>query len=199
MKLNNILTSPLFKKTMKNTVIGLLFLSVLWLTYSSCSTATTCSVSKSGFLTNFDTMIKKVSEKELKSNDDQWASYDQKFEKFVEECYPSYEENMTEEEKQKFWLKSVEYYWHRYGLGFIKRLGDENDPLSQEIVRNAEETWGGVDEIVSHMLDEFGMSIKDFDTEQFEDLFNDIGNDIGKWGKKLEKIFKDVERKNRNN
>ncbi len=184
---------------MKNTGIGLLFLSILWLTYTSCSTATTCSVSKSGFLTNFNTMVKTVGDKELKSSDDQWTSYDQKFEKFIDECYPSYEENMTDDEKQEFWLKSVEYYWYRHGLGFIKRLGDKNDPLSQEIVSKTEETWGGVDEVVSHLLDEVGMTIKDFDTEQFEGLFKEIGADVEKWGKKLEKIFKDAERKGRKN
>jgi len=183
---------------MKNTLLGLSFLAFLAASISSCTLATTCSVSKSGFLLNFDTMIKKIAEEELRSNDATWESYDSKFKKFVEECYPSYEEQMTLQEKKEFWYKTFEYTWYRHGIQTMELLFDDHDPFYSHITTETQKVYGeDLSPVVERLLEEVI-------PEQFGELFNEIGTDleklwenglkedVEKWGRrKLETIFKE--------
>ncbi len=173
---------------MKQLIAGIALLGFA-IFITSCTGSAVCSINKKGFLNGFDALVTSAEKKDMKSNDPTWENYDKKFKQIVEECYPSYEEDMTLEEKKEFASKSVEYYWHRHGLGFVKRLGDKDDPLAQEIVEQSREAWGSLDAVISELLDELGVTLKDFDTKEFENLFKEMGTDMEKWGKKIEKIF----------
>ena len=174
---------------MKNSGLILILLSVI-VAFQSCN-SDLCGFNAKHFLSTFDTFVEKIKDEDLNYNDEKWVKYDQKFTKMKEECYPKFEDKMTDEQKEEFWANSAKYYWLRYGSGFINQLLDEDSDVIENIFENLRDRWNESEEELDEVFKEVQREMENVDKDELEDLLRDIGKDVEEWGKKLEEIFED--------
>ena len=107
--------SIMTKKLLFGSLLLLLFIA------QSCSN-NACGSSKDDFLANYADLLETVNRKDLAVSDGQWTKYDERFRAMVEECYATYEPEMSGREKRRFWRQAMQYYVVRYGEGVSKEL-----------------------------------------------------------------------------
>lgn len=139
------------------------FIALILFLTSACST-NECGSNKAKFLANFNDLIEEVTEAELDYSDDAWDKHDNRFRKFVEDCYPEYEEELSNRERRKFWGQFVKYYYKRYGAG-----------LAQEMLAQ-----GGA------QLEGVQLQLDNLPIKELEGLMETIGGDMERWGEELE-------------
>ena len=164
---------------MKRTMFYLFVFSLLATT--SCDIGT-CGLNKDGFIKNSTAFFQEIKDKERSELDKDWSSYDSKLESFVVECYDRYEDELNTEEKAEFWGGVVTYYLKRYRFNVVEALADENNAVSVRILAELEnEEWEEQD---------LEKVFNDLFKEDFEELIDDIKEDMMGWKDKFEKIFK---------
>lgn len=105
------------------TRLPLFYLSLLVL-FSSCANHISCGGDKDAFVDNFYTFIDdlKAEQKEGKLSDSQWESYDIKFKKLTEECYPQFENDLTTTDQLGVAASVAAYYYAKHGLSAMIKL-----------------------------------------------------------------------------
>ncbi len=169
----------LYQMALKSRILILFAFTLL---SQSCS-LDQCGGSKSSFLEKYNSFIKEVKSSDLSYSDEGWKKKDEQFENYVEHCYERFGAEMTSAEKRSFWIKSIQYYYKRYGTGFATELFDETNALSLKIRDQLGEIW-------ENPKMAFREALKEVGGEELNELLNEVSSDIKKWGKKLENIFK---------
>jgi hypothetical protein len=105
------------------TALYLLCFSLL-LSISSCASYVSCGGDKDAFVDNFYTFIEELKEeqKQGKLSDSQWESYDAKFKKLTEECYPEFEDKLNTTDQLGVAASVAAYYYAKHGLTAIVQL-----------------------------------------------------------------------------
>jgi len=116
----------------------LFFIFIIALALQSCS-LDPCGDSKDDFLANYNGLLEKVKTENLSFSDGGWTDYDDQFQIMIESCYENYEAELSAKELSNFWTNAIEYYYKRYGVGFVKELKNKNN-LKE--VSNDVEKWG---------------------------------------------------------
>lgn len=113
----------------------LLLSSIVFLTlfqFFSCK-EDPCST-KDGFLESFDTFITEYDKASTEMDTTLRADYDQRFRGIVNNCYKKFKPDMSLEEKQEFWKKSLRYYMGKYeGSVDLNLSSVMDDPFNQYI------------------------------------------------------------------
>jgi len=164
-----------------------LFVALIGLmTWTSCSLGDPCGGDKSQFLDNYNAFMQEVDDLDLDHNDEAWKEYDDRFKKMVEECYEIHEGEMSLREERKFWAKTVTYYVQRYGNGFADVLKNDNSELNLSIKEHMKDAKGDIRIALNDL--EINLS-----AQEVEDMFDELGSDLEKlgkkWGKKLENLI----------
>jgi hypothetical protein len=96
----------------------------LSLLISSCASYVSCGGDKEAFVDNFYAFIDdlKAEQKEGKLSDSQWESYDAKFKKLTEECYPEFEDELNTTDQLGVAASVAAYYYAKHGLGAMVKL-----------------------------------------------------------------------------
>lgn len=107
----------------KSTTLHLLLLALLLFT-SSCANYISCGGDKDAFVDNFYTFIEAVQneQKQGKISDAQWESYDAKFTKLTEECFPQFENELTTSDQLGVAASVAAYYYAKHGLSAMIKL-----------------------------------------------------------------------------
>ena len=119
----------------------ILLLIGLGFVLSSCSKEVSCGDNSEAFLLNYFALIREAQLAKLSVSDAGWKQYDEQFRAMVEECYQLYESDLTRGQRRSFWSKAVQYYYHRYGSGFMKEIKNESSELSRRIKREIDNRW----------------------------------------------------------
>ncbi len=170
---------------MKNLIRSCFAFVCAMLVLTSCSNDP-CGNNKDAFLKNFNALVDKVEAIEYDAKNAKWEGYNEEFKRMVDECYKIHEDDLTRREEKDFGKKVAVYYlktfkdqvkFEEYAAEFGKLMDDNLDGLSDKI----------------------STSIKDLDIDinlndqEIEELFEELGSDIEKmgkkWGKKLENIL----------
>lgn len=89
---------------------------------------------KEGFLQSFEAFQTDYEEVSAKMDTTLRAEYDDRFRGMVNTCYKKYKPEMSLEEKQEFWKKSLKYYMKRYDGEVDLDLSEAlDDPFNQYI------------------------------------------------------------------
>jgi len=156
------------------------FFAVLSIFLSACQ-LDPCA-NKDKFLTTFDQFVEDVSESETEISLEHWKGHDEKFKKYVEECYVSHKEELSNSEKKSFWSNSIRYYYHRHGNGFFTELENDNDPLAKLMEKELEEVFNNPEDVIIALVkEEFG--------EDITEGIDKVVDGIKKLGEDLKEIF----------
>ena len=96
----------------------------LLLLISSCSNYIGCGGDKDAFVDNFYAFIEDLKEeqKEGKLSASQWESYDAKFKKLTEECFPQFEDELSTTDRLGVAASVAAYYYAKHGLTAMIKL-----------------------------------------------------------------------------
>jgi len=91
---------------------------------SSCANYIDCGGDKDAFVDNFYTFIEDLKEeqKEGKLSASEWESYDAKFKKLTEECFPQFEEELNTSDRLGLAASVAAYYYAKHGLTAMIKL-----------------------------------------------------------------------------
>ncbi|MFT6938156.1 MAG: putative small secreted protein [Saprospiraceae bacterium] len=162
--------------------LRLLILFVAMTSFTACNLMSPCGNSKEEFLKNYNAFIKNIEEKDLAYDANEWEAYDSDFKQIIEECHEKYKAEMSASEEIDFWTNALAYYYYRYGTDMISVLRDSSNELSVTISENVNSAIDNPKVVLKKILGKDKM-------DELEDLLDSFGKDIGKWGKKLEKLF----------
>lgn len=165
---------------MTKTVLFGMFILLL----SACELAQPCG-DKDQFLENFEDFVAKVGEEKRTYSDAQWEQYDRKLERFVEACYQKHKEDLTTEEEIAVVGHSMKYAFHRYGLGVLRDLADD-DTRNRVVTSIREELLDDMD----NMEEELDVLIKEItNSRDWDAFFKDLEREAEDFSKKIEEIF----------
>jgi len=137
---------------------------------------------KEKFLTNFDSFVEDISESEESISLEEWKKHDEKFKKYIEECYTNHKGDLLSSEKQSFWANSIRYYYERHGNSFFTELNDENDTLAKIMEEELSEVFNNPEEaIIALVKEEYG--------EDITKSIDKVVDEIKKLGEELKDIF----------
>lgn len=159
-------------------LLGIVLMSYL---ATSCQVIQ-CGPDKDSFLSKYDKFIDKVDRLDMDVSDEKWNKYDEEFKVYIEDCYDHFEQDLTNKERRRFWMKTLKYYATRYGEGMLNELS-RKDGISEKIEKNIEDA-----------LEVTGRDLEDFvnkNMAEIEDLVRDIGDDIEDWAAKLKEILQE--------
>lgn len=136
----------------------------LLLLISSCASYVSCGGDKDAFVENFYALIDdlKAEQKQGKLSDSQWESYDAKFKKLTEECYPQFENDLNTSDQLGVAASVAAYYYAKHGLSAMIKLAQAELAIqkvlleldytvlftaAKEIINNPDEIHKIVDDI----------------------------------------------------
>lgn len=169
---------------MRKTVIIIVSAIVTLLITQSCS-VDQCGTNKDKFLSNYNKLMDTIEDSGYDKENRKWNDNDEKFQQYVKECYENFEDDMTNKETKEFWGRAMSYYFKKFG---------QNVDLEQkgaEIGKLLEENIGDVSKELGNALKNIDIDIN-IDEEKMEEIFEELGSDIEKLGKKWGKILEDV-------
>lgn len=152
------------------------------MTFTACDLMSPCGANKEEFLTNYDTFIQEIKEKDLAYDAAEWESHDREFKAIVEDCYKKYEADLSTSEEVEFWTNALAYYYYRYGTDMVAVLNDGSDELSVTISEK-------VDEVIENPMIAIRKILGKEKAGELDGLMKDLEKDLNKWSKKIEKLF----------
>lgn len=131
-----------------------------------------CGSSADDLLDKVERLVVDVKKMEYPSDDPRWESYDQRFEKYYEECYDQWVADMTGEQKKEFAGLTARYLANRLGKPIFKSLFNKFN------------RWTREDEEMEELADKFGRDLQNFieDTgSEGNRLLRDLYRDAREW------------------
>jgi len=159
---------------------------------SSCS-FDVCS-SKRMYVNSYDQFMKKIEKNQEDYSEKDWEELDAKFERFSEECYEKFEDDLSKKEKNQIMKHNLKYVVVRVKSELPFDLSEDNQQKVDDFLDGLEldgdnikingkklkEIWEDVDKTkFKEAADEFGKGF-----EKLEKAFEEIG-------KELEEIFEE--------
>jgi len=145
---------------------------------SSCS-LTPCGFNKDQFISNHQELVAQAKKNKKKWDSNEWSIADDRMKKMVEECYESYEEELTSKDVRIFWAGTTKYYFNRFGTGFLNKLTDEEDSLSKALEK-------GIKSIDKNKEGFFEDLIKENFGDDIKSTLNEVGDELEKLKGELE-------------
>ncbi|NNE54837.1 MAG: hypothetical protein HKN32_02370 [Flavobacteriales bacterium] len=150
-----------------------------------------CGSSPEAFVDKYEQFIDDLDEKELAFDDKSWEDHDRKFKKYVKECYPNYEDDLSRKEERRFAQSTAKYYLIKYGKGLQYQYNHDPEEFSRIVGDN-------VESIVDAYGDEFEEMFESFMEENgdnLEQLAEDIGDAVERFVENIdeEQIQKSVD------
>ena len=170
---------------MKNLLSFIAAFVLMTLLLSSCANDP-CGNDKDDFLKKFNALVDKVEAIDYDSENPNWESYNDAFTKMVDECYKIHEDDLSRKEERVF-AKKVGVYYVKTFTGNV-----DIEKHAAEFGKMLDENMSDISNQISKAVEGIDIDIN-LDDQEIEALFEELGSDIDKmgkkWGKKLEKIL----------
>lgn len=153
-------------------------LPILLLAFLASCQLSPCGFNKSSFLSKHEYLVDEAKEHRKKWSEEDWKKSDDKMKNLVEECYESFEEELTNQETSRFWTRTASYYVTRFGKGFIRRLGDQSE-LSETLKKGFDSIKRNPDGLLKDLLNEAG-------GEDLKDALNELGDELKNIGEEID-------------
>ena len=153
-----------------------------------CVIITSCTqdpcFTKDQFLGSFENLKTEIQESE-ELTENAKASYEQRYEDIVNNCYKKYKGDLTLDEKQEFWKSSLKIYMTLYE-GEISKLMDDSDsdPFKQYVKSE-------VEEVIKDSGLSFIGDVSDILEEELPKLLEEVMGGLEKIGEDLLKLFEE--------
>lgn len=154
--------------------VHLLILALSAILLSSCEVGP--CINKNYFITTYDRFIKDFEEGHEKYTSADWESKEEKMSSFVNDCYSSFNEDLTPEEKLSFWTKYVEFMIIRHKGEALQEIESQDRKSEVEIYKEIKESIGEVD---------FQKLFKEIYGDDLENAVDDVLKELNKWGDRL--------------
>jgi len=172
-------------KSMKNLIKSFSVFAMAAMLLTSCATDP-CGNDKDDFLKKFNTLVDKIEAIDYDTENSKWEGYNDEFKNLVEECYKIHEDDLSRREERKFG-KQVAVYYVKTFTGNV-----DIEKHAAEFGKMLDENMGDISNQISKAVEGIDIDIN-LDDQEIEALFEELGSDIDKmgkkWGKKLEKIL----------
>ena len=172
-------------KSMKNLIKSFSVFAMAAMLLTSCATDP-CGNDKDDFLKKFNTLVDKIEAIDYDTENSKWEDYNDEFKNLVEECYKIHEDDLSRREERKFG-KQVAVYYVKTFTGNV-----DIEKHAAEFGKMLDENMGDISNQISKAVEGIDIDIN-LDDQEIEALFEELGSDIDKmgkkWGKKLEKIL----------
>lgn len=156
----------------------MLFL-VVTLLIGSC-TIDPC-MTKGQFIKGYEMFTDKVTENYKDYSKKEWAENDEKMAQFIDECYKKHEEQLTDDEKEDFWIKYFKYKFYRHGKNLLKAIESDVKEFSLEIDEELENLFDNPEEDIKKLLNElYGDDVKEA-LDDFVDGISELADKIKEW------------------
>jgi len=139
-----------------------------------------CGFNKTSFLAKHEYLVDQAKKNKKDWSKKDWESADDKMKQLLEECYETYEEEMTNKETSKFWTKTASYYVSRFGRGFLRELKNENSDVVISLEKGFDSIKEDPDEFLRQLLNESGGS-------EIKEALNELGDELKELGEEFEK------------
>ena len=133
-------------------------------------------INKDYFINTFDRFIKDFEEGHERYSSADWESKQNKVNSFVNDCYASFGDDITADEKLSFWTKYVEFMIIRYKTEALQKIETADRSSEVEIYKEIKESIGEVD---------FQKLFKEIYGDEMEKAVDDVLKELNKWGGKL--------------
>ena len=164
-------------------MIRIMIALVLIGSLTSCD-ITTCGVDKNQFLKNYEAFVESVNDKDLSYQSDQWNALDEKYKKFTKECYPEYRDQMTQDDKERYYGASIKYYAYKYGKSFKKMSENDGEALVNALENELERAFDGFGDKIDAFTKRLEESIDEDKIQDAADRLSDfmerLADDIDK-------------------
>lgn len=134
---------------------------------------------KAGFLESFSAFTSEFEEKKADLDDPGKQAYEDRYRALINNCYKQHKAELTLEEKQDFWKKSLAFYVARYDGQFSTVLSEKlDDPFNQYLK----------DELIELTKESgftFILSLQSIVKEELPKLMEVFADEIEKFGKEL--------------
>ncbi len=125
---------------------------------TSCATDS-CGPTKERFLEKYARFVDKVDSKNLPLDEETWKKMDQKFDKYISDCYTEFEDDLTHSEQVDFAANTVRYYYSKYGQGFAEQFGLDPNAFAHMVSENVEQFLHGHEDEIEALIEEFAHNI----------------------------------------
>lgn len=151
---------------------GLLFLLITVFTISSCELVP--CLTKDSFVSSSNDTYKKFKKNQEDFSDNDWEIMDAQHKTFLEDCYPKYQKELSDDELKDFWLKTTQYFVKRAYKG-----PDMNKELKALYGKHFEK-------YMEKMGDRFANKFKDLININVDNAIDKLFDMLGELGKELQ-------------
>lgn len=105
-------------------------------------------------MASFDDLMSDIDRVDYPIGDERWQRFDDRFTNLVDVCYEKYEPELTPQEKRRFWVGVLRYYYKRFGkagLRELKKKSQEVESILEDLPR---------DQQLKDLIEEIGTDFK---------------------------------------
>ena len=155
-------------------LIFIMLLFIIACQQDNCST-------KNQSLESFDQFLDEAEKNKDDKNDELRLQFEDRYKDLINTCYKKHRENLSLEERQDFWKKSVIYYFNRGGeLSMELEIGSENDEAFNEYLQSE------LEQVIEDSGENFEKIIQNVIQENLLPGLNEIFKGIENLGKELQ-------------
>lgn len=133
-------------------------------------------INKSYFISTYDRFIEDFEKNNKNYSQEDWNSKQDKMRSFVNDCYASFKDDMTAEERVSFWTKYVEFMIVRFRGDALEEIESEDRKSAVEIYEEVKEAIGEAD---------FEKIFKEIYGDDIENAVDEVLKELNKWGDQL--------------
>ena len=140
---------------------------VFALSLTSCA-LDQCGPTKEAFLEKYENFVDDVESKDLEGSKKEWERVDKKFDKYLNECYTEYKDDLSQSEQSEFALNTMRYYYNKYGKDFYDKMDSNPEEFAKVVSENVEEFLHKYEDDIEDILEEITSSM---DKKEMDELF----------------------------
>jgi len=136
-------------------------------------------LSKNQFIETSDNFFIQIEKVKKDLTEEQIVTFEDRYKNIVNNCYKKFKDELSQEEKQDFWIKSVKSYLKLHS-GDINGLfnKDNDDPFNQYVSDE-------IEELIEESGDEFSSLISELIKKQIPTLIDMLLDKVGEFNEEL--------------
>ncbi|MEZ4775699.1 MAG: hypothetical protein R3D00_21135 [Bacteroidia bacterium] len=159
------------------------------------------SYNKTTYLKEYDSFMEDVKEDYTSYDKKDWKEKNEEFRILVEEQYPEFEEDMSREEKVKFWTQAFTYQVYQHKDRVFDELDKNKEVYSELMEKNAEFINTFSEDFTKDILPELEKTLPEFQKlgkdflERMEDkgTLDKMKNNLEEFGKQMKELNEKLE------
>ena len=143
---------------------------------------------KKQFLDSFDTFITEAEKNSENGTDVERLEYEDQFKEIINTCYKKHRDNLSLDERQEVWKKTVVYYFNRGGeISMDLKIGSENDEDFNDFIQTE------LEQVMEESGDAFNEFMKEVVEKNLFPALNEMFKGLEDLGKGLQELGQDLQ------